>query len=352
MSGDRRQEPGAGPVAGGARSVVPEPCVPLRMSADGAAPSRRRTPLRTRAVSCSGILISCLGLLTGCRTTPTPVATDADLGRLATAARKVFDMGESARAVPLYRDALRRARALDDAAAIGAVGANLAACLLDTGAWDEARIAIREARDGLRRAGLAETDAAILEGRIALAQGRTDEARTVAASLSAMPAPSRTSRAAAALLGTEIALATDDFLVARAALDTAGRLTGPDDAPALLAWQAETRARLNLAADVPSAAADAFEEAARLRGRASQAGRVAANLLAAAAARGKAGDKAGEADCLYRAARALAGSGRTDAARQPLERAAALAGDAPGAAGLRERIAALAAELGATAPKP
>ena len=291
-------------------------------------------------------------LAAGCRTAQPTVATDADLGRLAAAARKVFDLGEPSRAVPLYRDAFARARALDDAAAIGAVGANLAACLLDAGAKDEARTAIREARDGLRRAARPETDAAILEGRIALAQGRTEDARAVAASLAALPAPPRPSRAAAALLSAEIALATDQFHVARSAVDTAARLTGPGDPATLLAWLAETRARLHLAADVPAAAADAFEEAAGFRGRASQAGRVAADLLAAADAREKAGDKSGGADCLYRAARALAGAGRRDAARQPLERAAALAGGAPDAAGLRELIAALAAELGAATPKP
>ena len=79
-------------------------------------------PAISRLVAAAGLL-----LITGCRTAQPTVATDADLGRLASAARKVFDMGEPARAVPLYRDALARARALDDAAAIGAVGANLAA---------------------------------------------------------------------------------------------------------------------------------------------------------------------------------------------------------------------------------
>jgi len=301
----------------------------------------------TRLVAAAGLLLAA-----GCRTAQPTVATDADLGRLASAARKVFDMGEPARAVPLYRDALARARALDDASAIGAVGASLAACLLDAGAKDEALTAIREARDGLRRAGRPETDAAILEGRIALARGRTDDARAVAASLAALPAPPRPSRAAAALLSAEIALAAKEFHVARAALDTAARLAGPGDPATLLAWIAETRARLHLAADLPAAAADAFEEAAGFRGRASQAGRVAADLLAAADAREKAGDKAGGADCLYRAARALAGAGRREAARQPLERAAALAGGAPEAAGLRELIAALAAELDTTTPKP
>ncbi len=282
---------------------------------------------------------------TGCRTVPPSVATDADLGRLATAARKVFDMGEPGRAVPLYREALRRARALNDDAAVGAVGANLAACLLDTGAYDAAREAVREARDGLRRAGRPEADAAILEGRIARAQGRADEARSLTASLAAMPAPSRTSRAAAALLAADIALDADAAATARTAVDEAVRWLRPGDAPALLAWQSETQARLYAASGAHTKAAAAFEEAARLRGRASQANRVTANLRAAADAHAIAGSRGGEADCLYRAARALAGAGRSTEALPLLDRAARCAADAPETAGLRELIAALKAEL-------
>lgn len=306
-----------------------------------------------KSVSRIGIPISCLlFLLTGCRTAPAPTATDADLGRLASSARKVFDMGEPARAIPLYREALQRARALNDDAAVGAVGANLAACLFDAGALDAARETVREARDGLRRAKRPEADAALLEGRIALAQGRADDARAAVASLAAMPSPTRTSRIAAALLAADLALATDDFPGARAAIDTAARLTGPDDDASLLAWQAEARARTLLAADAPSGAAAAFEDAARHRGHASQAPRVAANLLAAAAAHAKAGNKAGEADCLYRTARAFVAAHRVAEARPLLNRAASLAAETPEAAGLRPLIDALAQELAAGSKGP
>lgn len=293
-------------------------------------------------VACVGIPVSCILLLLGCRTAPVPAVTDTELGRLASLARKVFDMGEPARAIPLYREALQRARALDDPSAVGAVGANLAACLFDAGDLDAARRAVREARDGLRRAKRSEANAAILEGRIALAQGRADEAR--AAAKTALSAPAQTSHAAAALLVADIALATDDLPGARSALANAARWIGPDDDASLLAWQAGTKARMLSAADAPAAAAEAFEEAARQRGRASQAPRVAANLLAAAAAHAKAGNAAGEADCLYRAARALAGAGRPAEARPLLDSAASFAAGMPDAR-LRESITALKAEL-------
>ncbi|MBU4460804.1 MAG: hypothetical protein KJ579_09580, partial [Verrucomicrobia bacterium] len=53
----------SGVADGGARSVVPEPCVPLRIGADGAAPSMRHATLGVG-------FLSCLLLLLGCRTAP------------------------------------------------------------------------------------------------------------------------------------------------------------------------------------------------------------------------------------------------------------------------------------------
>ena len=300
----------------------------------------------TSAAAAAALILAASGLLlaAGCRSASVIRATDMELGRLAGTARKVFDMGDAARAAPLYRAALDRARALDDPAAVAATAGNLAACLLDAGDPDGARRAIREARDSLHRTGGSEADALILESRIALAQGRPDEAGALAASLADLPAPPRTSRAAAALLAADIALRRNDPREARAALGAAARTVTPGDDPALQAWYAEAAARLRLAEDDPAGAADAFENAARLRGQASQPPRVIDNLRAAANARANAHDPAGEADCRYRAARALVGIGRTEDARALLDRAAALAGtDADSE--LRNLIEALRMEL-------
>lgn len=285
--------------------------------------------------------------LSGCRSTPPPAVTmDADLSRLAAAARRVFDMGETDRAIPLYREALARARALDDAAAVGVMAANLSACLLDVDDPDAALQAVREARASLRRAGRSDLEAAVLEARIELARGDPDVAARIAeAWRGARPVAARDSLAAAALVDASIALALSDVEDAGAAIAAAGQLVASSSAPSLRAWHAEIVGRFELVAGRPAASAAAFEAAAKLRGAVSQSRRVVENLLTAATAYEAGGGTTEAADCLYRAGRALIGLGQPAEAGPVLARAADLARGSGDAGGLPARIESLQAEL-------
>ncbi len=298
-----------------------------------------------------GLGLVALVLLAGCRSPEPSVPTTADpeVRRLAAAARRVWELGEPAKAIPLYRDALARARSLDDAPAIAATAGSLAVCLYDLGDAQAAAASVREALAAAERARHTRADLWVLEGRIRLALGAVDEAQQAAAQSLAERASPET-RAGARLLLAQVAMARTNSAAAAQSLDDARRELPPGASPALRAWAAETEAALRELEGDPRGAARAWLEAAHWRGRASQAARVARALLAASRAFEHAGARLDAADAAVRAARALAAT-RPNEARALLDRAAELLGDAEAPA-VRDGIAALRRELAAENTRP
>ena len=79
-------------------------------------------------------------ILTACATaTPhNEKPIDVEFSATMSAGRAAFDLGSIEQALTLYQQALRRARTMDNAAAIGAAAYNLAACRIRLGQLEEA----------------------------------------------------------------------------------------------------------------------------------------------------------------------------------------------------------------------
>lgn len=298
---------------------------------------------------CAAALALAAALAAGCASPARKATTsDAELARLSSAARKAFDAGAPDKAVPLFTQALDRARALDDAAALASVAYNLAACRLETADLDGADRAAAEAEDSAVRAGIPADAIILLRGRIALARGDAKAAGELARRIPAGKAkPDKAMRAAAGLLRADAELALKDLPGTRLAVSEVRKLLTPSSAPALRAATDEAEARLLLAEDQPSAAADLFERAAAGRSEANQSAHVPLLLGRAAEAREAAGDKAAAADCAYRAGRACAGLGRSDEALNWLQTARRLNQGQTDGATLDALVNALERELAA-----
>lgn len=298
---------------------------------------------------CAAALAFAAVFAAGCAS-PAPKATtsDAELARLSSAARKAFDAGAPDKAVPLFAQALDRARALDDAAALASVAYNLAACRMETGDLDGAARAASEAEDSAVRAGSPTDAVVLLRGRIALARG---DAKTAGDLARRIPAgntkPDRAILASAGLLRADAALAQKDLPGARLAVSEVRKLLAPSAAPALRAAADEADAHILLAEDQPSSAAAFFELASTGRSESNQAIHVPRLLGHAAAAREAAGDKAAAADCAYRAGRACAGLGRYDEALNWLQTARRLNQGLTDGATLDDLVNALEREIAA-----
>lgn len=282
--------------------------------------------------------------LAGCRSpAPTAPATpDPEVRRLAAAARRVWELGDPSKAVPLYREALARARSLDDAPAIAATAGSLAVCLYDLGDAAAAAPYVQEALVAAERAALNRGDLMVLDGRVCLALGDPDGAERAA--LQALRGRAGVeSRVAARLLLAQTALTRTNRSAAAVALGEARRTLPPSPSAPLEAWFFETEAALRTLEGNPRAAARAWLNAAGARGRAAQPTRVARALLAAMRAFEQAGERSEAADSAVRAARALL-SIRPEEAHALLGHAEELLADHEAPA-LRELIRALHREL-------
>lgn len=298
-------------------------------------------------VACSAAAILAL-LAAGCGTPPPAASTsDAELARLAGAARKVFDAGSAEKAIPLYVQALDRARALDDARAIAPVAASLAACRLETGDLDGAARAADEAAAAALRAGSPSGGITILRGMIALARGDAKGATARAQEVRLAKGLTASLAVSAGLLQADAALASNDPLGARLTISEVRKLLAPSSSAALRAQADETEARILLAESRPIEAAEAFERAAAGRTEAGQSARVPALLGQASATYGVEGVWRAAADCAYRAGRAYAGDGRFLQARNWLQTARRLLRDRAEGADLLAAVVSLEQELAA-----
>lgn len=115
--------------------------------------------------------------LTACSSGRPTRQVDPELYRNAKSARTAFAQGEYKLAVRLYRRALNRARAMDNAIEIGNNAYNLAASLMELGDYDQSRKLLEESRSSFKRAGKVPEGVFILEIKNALGRESLEEAQ-------------------------------------------------------------------------------------------------------------------------------------------------------------------------------
>jgi tetratricopeptide (TPR) repeat protein len=246
--------------------------------------------------------------LLGCATSRTSTVSpeDKELARTSHLARVAFAEGATAKAMDLYRKALNRAYAMDDATEIGTAAYNLAVCQLLLGQLDQANTSLAESRAALERSGSLPADVLLLEATIAQRQGKPEAALSLADRvLSASPDESH--RYQVALLEGTIACAQDNPARARTALVEADRYH-VNPIP-LLAARERLAGNIYLLEGNPVEAAAAFDRAAALFQQAKHYRDMALTLQRAGQAYQEAGDTLLAEDRLFRARRSLAAQG-------------------------------------------
>jgi len=244
----------------------------------------------------------------GCATPPTAPRKDEELSRTSDLARAAFEDGATARAIDLYRKALTRAIAMDDATEIGNAAYNLALCQILLGQLDQASVSLAEAKAAFQRTGNNPADVLLLEATVAQRQGKLEQALSLADQvLSASPDESH--RLQVALLKGTVACQQDDPARARTALAEASQ-HHPANA-VLLAARERLVGNIFLLEGNPAEAAAAFERAAALFRTAKHYRDMALTLRRAGEAYQEAGDTRRAEDRLSRAERSLAAQGQT-----------------------------------------
>lgn len=157
----------------------------------GTAEPARRALRARRGVVALALLVGAVAVvgLTGCRSTKKQPRPDPQVQRLASDAREAFALGVDATALARYRQALKRAWALDDPVEVANSAYNLAACLLSVGRYDEARGWLAECRVELARTGRHSGAAWMLEAKLARQEGRLGEAEYISRAIAARVRP-------------------------------------------------------------------------------------------------------------------------------------------------------------------
>ncbi len=244
--------------------------------------------------------------LVGCATPPPPPRKDKELSQAGDLARAAFQDGATAKAIDLYRKALSRARAMDDATEIGNAAYNLALCHTILGQLDQASASLAEAKAEFERSGSPPADVLLLEATIAQRQGNLEQALSLADQvLSASPDESH--RFQAALLKGTIACEQDDAARARIALAEADQHQVANTP--LLAARERLAGNILLREGNPVEAAAAFDRAAALFQKAKHYRDMAITLRRAGEAYREAGDTQRAEDRQFRAKRSLAAQG-------------------------------------------
>jgi hypothetical protein len=238
----------------------------------------------------------------GCATPPT-APKDKELSRTSELARAAFEDGATAQAIELYRRALNRAHAMDDAMEIGNAAYNLALGHTLLGQLDQASAALAEAKAEFQRCGSNPADVLLLEATIAQRQGRREQALALADEVLSA-ASDESHRFQAALLKGTIASEQNDPAHARMALAEADKHRVAN-AP-LLAARERLAGTIFLLEGNPAEAAAAFDCAAALFQKAKQYRDMALTLQRAGEAYQEAGDTPRAEDRLFRARRSLA----------------------------------------------
>ncbi len=292
------------------------------------------------------LLAAALLLPAACASSRPGRPADPELYRISRSARAAFDRGEFKPAVRLYRMARQRARLIDDPAELGTVTYNLAAAYLELGETGRADQLLREARRAFFRGPGVPEDLILLQGRIALLEGRTGEAERLIEEGLAEGEKNldRETRVQFRLLRGRTALAGGDPAAARAAVEESRRPLRKVSSEIILADHAALEGEVLSLEGEHLAAGELFDRAAELLG---QAGRYRGMTRARARA-GRAYLEAGEfcaaGGRFYRAARSLAARGETVAALELIGAAVGAAEECPEEI-LREEVGDLFSEL-------
>ncbi|MBP7830744.1 MAG: hypothetical protein KA248_12595 [Kiritimatiellae bacterium] len=287
-------------------------------------------------------------LAAGCSSPPKPARpVDPDLQRYASSAQVSFRHGAYGQAEQLYRRALDRARAADDAREIGNNAYNLAACLVALGRDEAARPLLREARAELERARQNTAEVILLEAGAARNLGQGEEAAALVEESRARLDRDRNGALwiQAALLEAQLAADGNDAPRAFRVLASIEKDLERKGDALLNGRAAGLQARITWMTGQPAVAASWLDrEAAGYRKAGRPPHEIAAVLRRAGEAWGQAGQPAESADRYYRAARSLFGQGDTVAALKCIEPALAAAEKA-GRPDLAARIADLFLEI-------
>jgi hypothetical protein len=268
----------------------------------------------------------------------TPAApVDETLQRASDAGQLAMQLERPEEAAARYQEALIRAQARDDLAAIGDLGYDLAVADLEANHPDQALIVARSTEQELRRRGATPFPALLLAEATALYRtSDLDAADKLAKEAAAGKDPQAAQRAI--FLGGLIA---DQRGEEANLAEAAGRLGSTTD-PSLQADAAELNARLALRRGETSVARRQADRAAVLRQQTLDYRGLARALALAGEAADRAGDAKTASDYYLRAGRSAAAQGDKDSARVWLQQAAKLATDDS----VREAATGLLASMG------
>jgi hypothetical protein len=248
--------------------------------------------------------------------------SDPVLERYTNAARAALALEQPEQAVRQYRDALARARARDDATAIGDLAFNLAVAQLRARQPDAALHTAREVSAELNRRGVPPPDPLQLAEAIALYRiGRAAEAESAAARVESRAEPETAARAA--FLRGLIADAKGDIAGMQLAHAKVAAAKGAE----ALADESELAARIALRTGDPRGGRAKAEQAVVMRRDLLDYRAVSRCLVLTAFAAEQVGDLSGAADLYLRAGRGAAAEGDGALAREWLHRAVTLSRD-------------------------
>ncbi len=297
------------------------------------------------AIARCGLLAVIAGLLVACAApAPPPDAksrADPQVAQTMAVARRAYAQGDFAQAQALYRQALLRARAIDDAALAADAAYNLAVAEVALRNYDAADRWLREAGFDAARASTDTAEPLLLRAKVAYLRGRPAEAAAFADSIIGSGAALPLRRQATILRG-QIRAEAGDLDAARADLRAAGQ---PDaaapGAPAIAADAKKLEGTIARSEGDPARAAQLFDAEAELLRDAARYRDMGHAFARAADAYLKGGNAALAAQRYFLAARSLDGLGDAQAAKAHLAAsiaAAAQAGDEGARARARELL--------------
>ena len=282
--------------------------------------------VRRRPSSVISLLAALVLAGAGCSTPPKIVRTDPEIERNVAVAQGAYAAGSAEKAAGYYQKALQRARIMDSHTEIARNAYNLAACLAALRAYDAARDCLDEARLEFQRADIPCRELPLLDAKIARAQGRTQEAESMARAEQKKPAgPNDAIRIQWHILLAELLCGQDQAAAADAELAAIDPKQLEACGTDIRAETALTRARVQMLKRNLQEAALQYDSAAGYWQAAGRYDDMASALEQAGRAYESGDNHPSAADRYYRAARSLFESGQLAPARDLATQALALA---------------------------
>jgi ATP/maltotriose-dependent transcriptional regulator MalT len=291
-------------------------------------------------------------LLAGCaapKSTAPAQKGDVELVQELAAARQSYLRGAWPQAVALYKLALKRAEAMDDATEIANTAFNYASALVQVGEYDTARLALREAKAEAATAGAPTADIIALEAHVARLQGKMDDAATLADSVLSDKSAAPADRLQVTLVKGQVACALKNAAGAKEAAGQARALIGTSTSPASAAGIAELDGCIALLDGKPAVAAERFDKQSTFLREGKLYGDMVRALARAGQAYADANQPAESAHRYFRAARSAMAQSGVNSGPALLE-AASVQAEKSGDAGLIERVGQLRKTVPTTGP--